>query len=124
MEMGELVNTRWVSASGRGSGIELTAVVSIVMVGLSRCVSMYTGVMCEAHTYARCLRTFEGSGEAMIAEVDGSGRNRRTQPRTRRSRWPGRHPEANCETDGVAMRMYWGAKGKTKAEGRDRRAGC
>lgn len=34
MEMGELVKTRWVSASGGGAGAELTAVVSIVMVGL------------------------------------------------------------------------------------------
>lgn len=34
MEMGELVKTRWGSASGGDVGVELTAVVSIVMVGL------------------------------------------------------------------------------------------
>lgn len=90
MEMGELVKTRWVSASGGDVGVELTAVVSIVMVGLWRyCVSMYTGPRCEAYTYARCLRTPEGfsswSGEAMVAEAVGLGHKRGTQPQTRRS---------------------------------------
>lgn len=51
---------------------------------------MYTGGRREAHTYARCLRTLEGSsslsGEAMVAEVVGCCRKRRTQPRARRSR--------------------------------------
>lgn len=128
--MGELVKTRWVSASGGDVGVELTAVVSIVMVGLLRYrVSMYTGPRCEAYTYARCLRTPEGfsswSGEAMVAEAVGLGHKRGTQPQTRRSSCLGGHPEANCETDGVAKSEYWGGRRqRAKAGGRDREAAC
>lgn len=121
MEMGELVKTRWVSASGGDVGVELTAVVSIVMVGLLRYrVSMYTGPRCEAYTYARCLRTPEGfsswSWEAMVAEAVGLGHKRGTQPQTRRSSCLGGHPEANCETDGVAKSEYWGAEGRERRQ--------
>jgi hypothetical protein len=54
----------------------------------------------------------------MVAEAVGLGRKRRTQPQTRRSRCRGGHPEANCETEGVAKSLNWGAEGKAKAEGR------
>lgn len=129
MEMGELVKTRWVSASGGDVGVELTAVVSIVMVGLWRyCVSMYTGPRCEAYTYARCLRTPEGfsswSGEAMVAEAVGLGHKRATQPQTRRS------SILEGTLRPIARPMGWrrvcagGAEGRAKAEGRDREAAC
>lgn len=118
--MGELVKTRWVSASGGDVGVELTAVVSIVMVGLLRYrVSMYTGPRCEAYTYARCLRTPEGfsswSGEAMVAEAVGLGHKRGTQPQTRRSSCLGGHRRP------IARPTGWRRVSTGGAEGRERR---